>query len=59
VVLFFPETTGRTLEEIDAVFGDQKIDHALDPRDRPQIEGDHEKGQISNASHEEIGQEKY
>jgi len=27
VILFFPETKGKTLEEMDAVFGDQVIDH--------------------------------
>lgn len=26
----FPETKGKTLEEMDAVFGDQVIDHALE-----------------------------
>ncbi|QRV81910.1 Sugar (and other) transporter [Ceratobasidium sp. AG-Ba] len=30
VIFFFPETKGKSLEEMDAVFGDQVIDHALE-----------------------------
>ncbi|CUA71938.1 High-affinity glucose transporter [Kluyveromyces lactis NRRL Y-1140] [Rhizoctonia solani] len=29
VIFFFPETKGKSLEEMDAVFGDQVIEHAL------------------------------
>ncbi len=29
-VLFFPETKGRTLEQMDEVFGDQLVPHALE-----------------------------
>ncbi|KAH7343603.1 general substrate transporter [Rhizoctonia solani] len=30
VLLFFPETKGKTLEEMDELFGDQVVDHKLD-----------------------------
>ncbi|KAG8715748.1 hypothetical protein FRC11_000377 [Ceratobasidium sp. 423] len=30
VLVFFPETKGKTLEEMDELFGDQVIDHKLD-----------------------------
>ncbi|EUC62350.1 MFS sugar transporter, partial [Rhizoctonia solani AG-3 Rhs1AP] len=30
VLIFFPETKGKTLEEMDELFGDQVIDHKLD-----------------------------
>ncbi|KZV86359.1 general substrate transporter [Exidia glandulosa HHB12029] len=30
VIFFFPETKGKSLEEMDAVFGDQVIPHALE-----------------------------
>ncbi|KAK7006233.1 putative MFS sugar transporter [Favolaschia claudopus] len=32
VFFFFPETKGKTLEEMDAVFGDQVIPHALETK---------------------------
>lgn len=30
---FFPETKGRTLEQMDVVFGDQLVPHALEDPD--------------------------
>ncbi|QRV72944.1 Sugar (and other) transporter [Ceratobasidium sp. AG-Ba] len=36
VLLFFPETKGKTLEEMDELFGDQVIDHTLDSK-RPNL----------------------
>lgn len=30
VFLFFPETKGKSLEQMDEVFGDQMVPHALD-----------------------------
>ena len=30
VIFYFPETKGKSLEEMDAVFGDQVIPHALE-----------------------------
>ncbi|KAJ7157587.1 general substrate transporter [Mycena crocata] len=32
VIFFFPETKGKSLEEMDAVFGDQVIPHALETK---------------------------
>lgn len=29
-IFFFPETKGRTLEQMDALFGDQLVPHALE-----------------------------
>jgi Sugar (and other) transporter len=28
--LFFPETKGKTLEQMDELFGDQQVEHALE-----------------------------
>jgi len=32
--MFFPETKGKTLEQIDELFGDQLVPHALEDRIR-------------------------
>ena len=29
-ILFFPETKGKTLEQMDELFGDQLVPHALE-----------------------------
>ncbi|KAG9102692.1 hypothetical protein FRC06_001439 [Ceratobasidium sp. 370] len=44
VILFFPETKGKTLEEMDAVFGDQVIDHALETGHTRNVSGLDSKG---------------
>ena len=38
VYLFYPETLSRTLEQLDELFGDKLVAHALDKRER--IEGE-------------------
>lgn len=50
---FFPETKGRTLEQMDVIFGDQRVPHALEDPIAAAIamEGFKEKGVI--ASHDE------
>jgi len=52
VWLFFPETKGKTLEEMDAIFGDQVIPHALEQK-HPEA---HEKGSSEkvDAFHQEV-----
>jgi hypothetical protein len=41
---FYPETKGRTLEQMDELFGDQLVPHALqDPEAALAMEKDHEK----------------
>ncbi|KAG8700513.1 hypothetical protein FRC08_004657 [Ceratobasidium sp. 394] len=56
VLLFFPETKGKTLEEMDELFGDQVIDHALDAK-RPQMSermsSTHDKGTKHDLEHVE------
>ncbi|EJD39501.1 general substrate transporter [Auricularia subglabra TFB-10046 SS5] len=43
VLFFFPETKGKSLEEMDAVFGDQAIPHALETGKTANVGGDAEK----------------
>ena len=45
----FPETKGKSLEEMDAVFGDQEIPHALETKQAHNLKG-------SSSSHEEKGE---
>lgn len=33
VILFYPETQGKSLEQMDELFGDQMVPHALDDPD--------------------------
>lgn len=40
VWLFFPETKGKSLEEMDAVFGDQAIPHALETKEVHNVKDD-------------------
>ncbi|KAG8817747.1 hypothetical protein FRC17_011118, partial [Serendipita sp. 399] len=41
VIAFFPETKGKSLEEMDEVFGDQAIPHALETKAAHNIHDDH------------------
>ncbi|KIM29846.1 hypothetical protein M408DRAFT_328641 [Serendipita vermifera MAFF 305830] len=41
VYFFFPETKGKSLEEMDAVFGDQEIPHALETKAVHNVKDDH------------------
>lgn len=58
VWLFFPETKGKSLEEMDEVFGDQAIPHALETKVTHNVKtgsdhsSDKEKG-LSQIRHEE------
>ncbi|KAF7312738.1 General substrate transporter [Mycena indigotica] len=38
VLFFFPETKGKSLEEMDAVFGDQEIPHALETKQMQNVD---------------------
>jgi len=49
VFFFFPETKGKSLEEMDAVFGDQIIPHALETKKLNNIDGAGEKDGESDA----------
>ncbi|KAJ7817746.1 general substrate transporter [Mycena olivaceomarginata] len=48
VLFFFPETKGKTLEEMDAVFGDQVIPHALETKRTNNIGVEDEKSRGSD-----------
>ncbi|KAJ7865182.1 hypothetical protein B0H14DRAFT_2734784 [Mycena olivaceomarginata] len=48
VFFFFPETKGKTLEEMDAVFGDQVIPHALETKRTNNIGAEDEKSRGSD-----------
>jgi len=45
VFFFFPETKGKSLEEMDAVFGDQVIPHALETKQMHNVGQEDEKDQ--------------
>ncbi|KAJ6561696.1 general substrate transporter [Mycena capillaripes] len=49
VFFFFPETKGKSLEEMDAVFGDQVIPHALETKQIHNIDAEDEKSRGSDA----------
>ncbi|KAJ7882280.1 general substrate transporter [Mycena leptocephala] len=49
VYFFFPETKGKSLEEMDAVFGDQVIPHALETKQVHNIGAEDEKSRVSEA----------
>lgn len=34
---FYPETRGKTLEQMDELFGDQLVDHALDNPEKARV----------------------
>ncbi|KAF8607787.1 general substrate transporter [Ceratobasidium sp. AG-I] len=51
VLLFFPETKGKTLEEMDELFGDQVIDHTLDSK-RPNMTERMSGGHDDNGKHD-------
>ncbi|KAJ6620013.1 general substrate transporter [Mycena sp. CBHHK59/15] len=50
VFFFFPETKGKSLEEMDAVFGDQVIPHALETKQTHNVGAEDEKyhGRVSD-----------
>ncbi|KAJ7224848.1 general substrate transporter [Mycena haematopus] len=50
VFFFFPETKGKTLEEMDEVFGDQVIPHALETKqiNNVQVGAEDEKSRVSD-----------
>jgi sugar porter (SP) family MFS transporter len=43
IYLFYPETLGRTLEQLDELFGDKRVDHALQESESRLIVNDHGK----------------
>ncbi|KAJ6459470.1 general substrate transporter [Mycena vitilis] len=49
VFFFFPETKGKSLEEMDAVFGDQVIPHALETKQIHNMGMENEKSRASDA----------
>jgi hypothetical protein len=36
-IVFFPETKGKTLEQMDQLFGDQIVPHALQDKDSAEV----------------------
>ncbi|KAJ7253499.1 general substrate transporter [Mycena rebaudengoi] len=48
VFFFFPETKGKSLEEMDAVFGDQVIPHALETKQVHNLDHETEKDKSSD-----------
>ncbi|KAJ6514761.1 general substrate transporter [Mycena vulgaris] len=48
VFFFFPETKGKSLEEMDAVFGDQVIPHALETKKMRNVSQEDEKPRMSD-----------
>ncbi|KAJ7153688.1 general substrate transporter [Mycena filopes] len=50
VFFFFPETKGKSLEEMDAVFGDQVIPHALETKQVRNVGAEAEDEKKSHAS---------
>ncbi|KAG8774153.1 hypothetical protein FRC15_001536 [Serendipita sp. 397] len=54
VIFFFPETKGKSLEEMDAVFGDQEIPHALETKEVHNVADDHSSEKGAVREHEKV-----